>query len=237
MTRHPPDHCQVHPLPSAPQFVRRKTELADLRALWQADTRGVIALVGLGGAGKTAIAARLLEEMLRTGQAMRPDGLFVWSFYQEPDVDYFLRKPTATSHATKVRRFLRKAQGCFAPLERCLDERRTSRSGSGRTGTCPEARERSTWDFRADEDPLLTRLLSRVAEGVWPIGRPGHESFSPGDLELFRDRGYRHLDIEGLSVAAARALLRYSAFRVMTELQKLVDSYGAMSSRSTILAD
>jgi hypothetical protein len=56
VARHPSEHRLVHPLPRAPQFVGRDAELAALRELWQAGTRGVVALVGQGGAGKTAIA-------------------------------------------------------------------------------------------------------------------------------------------------------------------------------------
>src|SRR5262249_57189759 len=50
------------------------------------------ALVGLGGAGKTAVAARFLLELSRPEQPSRPEGLFVWSFYQEPDAGYFLNE-------------------------------------------------------------------------------------------------------------------------------------------------
>ena len=106
---HPPDHCLVHPLPIAPQFVGREKELDELRALWHDSTPGVVALVGLGGAGKTAIAARFLEELCRPEQARRPAGLFVWSFYQEPDVGYFLQElyqyfgdPTHPRHLQKA---------------------------------------------------------------------------------------------------------------------------------------
>jgi hypothetical protein len=74
---HPPDHRLVHPLPTAPQFVGRKQELGELRALWLESTPGMVALVGLGGAGKTAIAARFLEELCQPDQARRPMGLFV----------------------------------------------------------------------------------------------------------------------------------------------------------------
>ena len=51
-----------------------------------------LALVGLGGAGKTALAARFLAGLLGPGAGPRLGGLFVWSFYQEPDAGLFLRE-------------------------------------------------------------------------------------------------------------------------------------------------
>ncbi len=80
MSRHVLAPRLVHPLPPAPHFVGREPELAELRSFWQAGGRGVLALVGLGGAGKTAVAARFLDEL-----TAHRGGLFVWSFYQEPD--------------------------------------------------------------------------------------------------------------------------------------------------------
>src|SRR5262249_39469682 len=87
MPIYPPEYLLVHPLPQVPHFVGREPELHELRGLWQRGFRGVLALVGLGGAGKTAAAARFLEELAIA--AVRPGRLLVWSFYQEPDAALF----------------------------------------------------------------------------------------------------------------------------------------------------
>src|SRR5439155_6016180 len=84
--------CVVHPLPPAPHFVGRGAELAALCDWWRTGAGGVLALVGLGGAGKTAVAARFLDALLAPGDLPRPDGLFVWSFYQQPDAGLFLQE-------------------------------------------------------------------------------------------------------------------------------------------------
>src|SRR5262249_18744214 len=76
MATHPPDYHVVHPLPSAPQFVGRRAELDELLAWWYSGLSGVVALVGLGGAGKTAVAARLVAELSRPENPYRPAGLF-----------------------------------------------------------------------------------------------------------------------------------------------------------------
>src|SRR3954447_20946550 len=90
MQPHPPEPLVVHPLPIAPAFVGRDRELDELCSDWESGAGGVLALVGLGGAGKTALAARFLAELLAPGLRSRPDGLFVWSFYQQPDAGEFL---------------------------------------------------------------------------------------------------------------------------------------------------
>ena len=92
MGSRPGEHRLVHPLARAPQFVGRETELGILSELWRGGTRGVVALVGLGGAGKTAVAARFIEQVSGGELEPRPTGLFVWSFYQEPDAGFFLEE-------------------------------------------------------------------------------------------------------------------------------------------------
>ncbi len=59
MPSRPLDPCIIHPLPAAPVFLGREVELAQLRTFWDNDGRGVLCLVGLGGAAR---AARDLDE-------------------------------------------------------------------------------------------------------------------------------------------------------------------------------
>src|SRR5436190_14774763 len=92
MATHPPEPCCVHRLAAAPNFVGREEELEALRGAWLAGGGGVIALIGLGGAGKTAVAARFLQDFEGPNSPCRPHGLFVWSFYQEPDAGLCLRE-------------------------------------------------------------------------------------------------------------------------------------------------
>src|SRR4051794_25966260 len=82
----------VHSLPPAPEFVGRVAELGQLGAAWEGGSGGVVALVGLGGAGKTALAARFLEGVLAPARRPRSGGVFVWSFYREPDAGLFLQE-------------------------------------------------------------------------------------------------------------------------------------------------
>jgi hypothetical protein len=86
-------------LPRADRFHDRP-QLEQLRAFWQSMTPArVAAVVGMGGAGKTALVRRLLEEIPGAGleasdvtprdDLPRPQGVFAWSFYDQPDIEVF----------------------------------------------------------------------------------------------------------------------------------------------------
>jgi nucleoside phosphorylase/tetratricopeptide (TPR) repeat protein len=88
----------VHPLLRARDWQNR-IEFEQLCKWWQEGGNGVCALLGIGGAGKTAIAERFIrilpgvtapDQALPKNQDMhQPEGLFVFSFYDLPDPDVF----------------------------------------------------------------------------------------------------------------------------------------------------
>ncbi len=95
-----PNHSNyfVHDLLHAHKWQHRR-EFEDVCAWWRQGGRGVCALVGMGGAGKTAIAERLL---LRLPEVMpehanvakdptlpRPQSVFVYSFYRDDKPETF----------------------------------------------------------------------------------------------------------------------------------------------------
>src|SRR4051794_38212727 len=196
MASHPPAHRIVHPLPPAPQFVGREPELDELRSSCCAPFRGVVALVGLGGAGKTATAARFLEELCRPGHPSRPEGLFVWSFYQEPDAGYFLNEtyryfarddsPAAPAKGAGLLHLLRDALMTGGPHLLVLDglERVQRQEGDDPA------------QFGQIEDPLLEGLLTRVAEGLGQTVALVTSRFPLTNLKGFTGRGYISLDID-----------------------------------------
>src|SRR5688500_13686876 len=89
----------VHPLPAAPAFTGRERELETLtRAVIHDPRTRVVSLVGIGGPGKTAIAAEFLERLAGPPgdpDEGRPHALFVWSFYVDQDPSEFLRQAYA----------------------------------------------------------------------------------------------------------------------------------------------
>jgi transcriptional regulator with XRE-family HTH domain/tetratricopeptide (TPR) repeat protein len=77
------------PLPPAPHFAGREEMLAELTA-WATNPEAaerVIALVAVGGTGKTALAERVLSRL----PLATPFGVFVWSFYEDRRIEAFLR--------------------------------------------------------------------------------------------------------------------------------------------------
>jgi hypothetical protein len=225
---HPPDPCFFHRLPPAPHFVGRETELEALRAQWQTGFRGVLALVGLGGAGKTAVAARFLEELTESKTTPRPEGLFVWSFYQEPDAGLFLQEAyryfaTNESAATPAKgagllHLLRDSLSSGGPHLLVLDGlEKVQRQETVGTGTYGQL-----------EDPLLRGLLARVAEGMGKTTVLITSRFPVTDLQSVQAAGYRHLDISGLALPAALSLLRSHGVKGDDPtLSSLVETYGA----------
>ena len=76
-------HCASEPL----HFFGRQAELALLDASLDSTGPSLVALLGPGGQGKTAIVQHWLQRLVR-----RVDGLFFWSFYRGKDVDRCLRE-------------------------------------------------------------------------------------------------------------------------------------------------
>jgi tetratricopeptide (TPR) repeat protein len=86
-------HCTSEPL----VFFGRDEELRLLDAALAGGEPSVVALVGPGGQGKTAIVQHWLSQP-RTP----PDGLFFWSFYRAKDADLLLREWLAYAEGLDV---------------------------------------------------------------------------------------------------------------------------------------
>jgi tetratricopeptide (TPR) repeat protein len=79
-------HCTSHPL----RFFGREAEMTLLDEALDSGAASLVALVGPGGQGKTAIVQEWLE---RAGQRiLRLDGVFFWSFYRGKSSDLCLRQ-------------------------------------------------------------------------------------------------------------------------------------------------
>ena len=72
---------------AAPHFTGREAELAELRQL-VAPGR-IVTLTGMGGMGKTSIAAKFVEELFDGDQppAAFPGGVIVHGFYDDSDIE------------------------------------------------------------------------------------------------------------------------------------------------------
>jgi hypothetical protein len=94
----------THPLLRARDWQDRP-ELASLCDWWRQVGKGVCALVGIGGAGKTAIVDRFLRVLpgvlppelgvCRQASLPKPRRLFVFSFYDAPNPDAYFAQLAA----------------------------------------------------------------------------------------------------------------------------------------------
>ncbi|HEY7155601.1 MAG TPA: hypothetical protein VH575_16685, partial [Gemmataceae bacterium] len=227
MPSHPPEPRLVHPLPSAPDFLGRETELEQLHAFWDSDDRGVLSLVGLGGAGKTALVARFLSGLLRPDAVRPAGGLFVWSFYQEPDAGLFLRELLDYLAPIGQATTAAKGAGLLYLLSDALVE-------GGRhllvlDGLERVQRQAATGDrYGQIDEPLLKNLLMRIAEGLGRTAVLVTSRFPLSDLTPCLGHGYRPLDVGELTLPAALALLRRRGVHGEDAmLAALIEAYGA----------
>jgi hypothetical protein len=79
-------HCTSEPY----RFFGRAPELAALDRALAGGSDSLVAFVGPGGQGKTAIVQHWLTQL--TSAAQPPDGIFLWSFYRGKDADLCLRE-------------------------------------------------------------------------------------------------------------------------------------------------
>lgn len=226
MEVHPPQPLLVHQLPPAPHFVGRQAELDRLHQLWASGAAGIVGLVGLGGAGKTAVAARFLYALLQAGVAPRPDGLIVWSFYQEPDAGrfldtacrYFARSAGPGARGVGLLASLREAMALGGPHLVILDGLERVQRPDGDAAAA----------YGQIEDALLKRLLVALAESGGRALVLVTSRFPLADLEAYRGRGYVPVEVGGLGQAAACDLLRArGVWGDDPDLERLVQSYGA----------
>lgn len=188
----------------APRYVHILSREADLRgrdeevaravAWLRAGEPGVMALVGIGGTGKTV----LLQQVLDAAEEI--DGLFVWSFYRDPDVDRFLNE----AHRYVAGRDS-PAEGSLGHVYALVE----ALKASGPMVLVLDGLERIQ-SFAEDapgriEDPALRVLLERLAAGVGKTAALVTTRIGVRDLA---DRaGYVEVPLDVLPPRAGAALL------------------------------
>ncbi len=168
-----------HRLAPARHFVGRRSLVERLRR-WE-EAR-VVALVAIGGAGKTSVAERV------AGDA------FVWSFYQDPRVDAFLDAlagPGGPRRVERVEEHLGRA-----PTRLVLDGLEVLQAdGAG---------DRARGEL---EDPALRRLLRAVAAGLGETRALVTSRFPLLDLEPWTGEGYAQIPLAPLTRDESAELL------------------------------
>jgi tetratricopeptide (TPR) repeat protein len=75
---------------AVPEWVGREDLLRGLGHDWLDPGRKVTGLIGFGGEGKSSLARRWLDELLRNQELPQPQGVFWWGFYEKRRVEEFL---------------------------------------------------------------------------------------------------------------------------------------------------
>jgi tetratricopeptide (TPR) repeat protein len=190
----------VHALQPAPHFQGREKLLQELGD-WVADLASpdrVWSLVAAGGTGKTAVAERIIREM-KPGEA----NVLVWSFYERPDADAFLRECNhlflgeeegpAGGRLERLERGLRDGRPHLIVLDGL--ELVQEEGGGGRV--------------RGElSDQSLKILLRTLAAGLGRARALVTSRYPLVDLQGFEKRGYRDTRLDDLSPEAAVAVLR-----------------------------
>ena len=195
---------------------QHRPQLDELRQWWRERARGVCALIGIGGAGKTAVAERFLRvlpgampdtpDIPKDDSLPPPSSLFVFSFYDAPNPDKFFAElatwlagetsdeSAKTYSYEQTVRLLEGAGECLLVmdgLEKVQD---------------PGARGGA---FGRIEDGRLRNLVLRVAEGLLPgVCVIITTRFRLYDPLAERSPLYWPIPVEQLDGDAAVALLR-----------------------------
>ena len=190
----------VHALQPAPHFHGREDLVRELGA-WVSDLTSpdrVWSLVAAGGTGKTAVAERVVAGM-KPGEA----NVLVWSFYEQPDADAFLRECNhlflgeeagpAGGRLERLERGLRDGRPHLIVLDGL--ERVQEDAGGGRV--------------RGElSDHTLKLLLRAMAAGLGRARALVTSRYPLVDLQDWTNRGYRDTSLDDLSPEAAVAVLR-----------------------------
>lgn len=196
----------IHALPPAPQFSGRKEELARLLDFVSSRDKcnKILALIALGGAGKTALVSELLA-MISCAPGKIVDGVFVWSFYIDQDVSNFLREAyiyfsNGRISSSTGRALLYELQAVIPQDKRFLlvmdGLERVQRAQSTKRGLFGEL-----------EDPLLRQVISRLGAGLGNTKCIITSRFPVADLTSWQGRGYCPLELDQLAEQDALELL------------------------------
>ena len=206
-----------------------RSELDALSKWWRRGGTGVAALVGIGGAGKTAIADRFLQilpgaypEHAGTRKDVRlrsPARLLGFSFYEAPNPDAFFAEIAAWLNAvdtvsySQILRRLAAAGRCLLILDG-LEKVQDDGLRGGAFGHLPDGR--------------LRDLVLGVADGYLPdVSMIVTSRFRLFDPLAERASHYTQIDVERLDRAAAIQLLRDRGVRgTDKELGRIAEAHG-----------
>jgi tetratricopeptide (TPR) repeat protein len=192
--------------PPLPEWTGRAGLLAALDRDWADPERRVTGLIGFGGEGKSSLARRWVENLRAThlgGASHVPDGVFWWGFYDRPSVDEFFE--AALEWLAGARIDVRKLPGASIRAQVI-----GAMLGAGSYLFVLDGLEVMQHQ-EGDQYGLLRS--NDLRDFLALFAAPGHDSFClltsrAPVLDLMAYTTYHHRDVERLSAADGRALLR-----------------------------
>lgn len=222
----------VHSLLRAHDWQHRP-QLDEVCQWWRGGGRGVLALVGMGGAGKTAIVERFLRvlpgglppdpDVPKDGTLPTPHGVFVFSFYDAPNPEAFFEALQMwLQHSPDVEKTLSLQQMIYllqqtpGLMQMVLDglEKVQEDGVRGLLGRLAS--------------PKLREFLDRIAAGYFPqLSVLVTSRFPLADLRDARPQFFRSLPIEEIEVPAGIRLLRARGVKgTNLQLEGIVEKCG-----------
>jgi tetratricopeptide (TPR) repeat protein len=189
-----------HALQPAQHFRGREAKLQELKDWLEAPVTPdrVVSVVAAGGTGKTALVDKALHEAKLSDRA----GVFVWSFYEDPHTDAFLREAyiyftgEKDTPAGGMLERLQIALSGDAPHVLILDglERVQSDEGHRRRGEL--------------EDLQLKRLVRALAGGIGSARALVTSRYPLVDLDNWTGAGHRPMPLDDLELSVALEVVR-----------------------------
>ena len=205
-----PELHVVHALQPAPHFSGRDA-LVNTLSTWVDDVASpdrVQALVAAGGTGKTAIIEQVLRGLQQRWPRPGAGHVLVWSFYEKPDADAFLREcgqlflgepddAPPGGRLERLQRGLRDGQ----PHLLVMDGLERVQVEAGSSGGLSRVRGEL-------EDTSLRLLLQAIAAGLGRTRALLTSRFSLTDLRDWQHRGVVETALDDLPPETARQVLR-----------------------------
>ncbi|MCL4206237.1 MAG: TIR domain-containing protein [Pirellulaceae bacterium] len=210
---------------------QHRPQFDDVCQWWRGGGRGVLALVGMGGAGKTAIAERFLRvlpgglppdpDVPKDGSLPTPHGVFVFSFYDAPNPEAFFEALQMwLEHSPRIENVLSLGQ-IFYLLQQT--------SGLLVLDGLEKVQEDGVRGLLGRlASPKLREFLDRIAAGYFSeLSVLITSRFPLADLRDARPQFFRLLPIEEIELPAGIRLLRARGVRgTDPQLAPIVDACG-----------